>query len=64
MTTEEVIDLIKLTRDDQYECSFLHSQQEINVHIFKPTIKATQWYIKFYFIEPGMYFVSVHKSEN
>lgn len=34
----------------------------IDVHVFKPYKDAKRWYIKFYFIDPDVVFISVHES--
>ena len=62
VTAEEVIDLLKKTRGNQYETSKHHQEASIDVHICKPTVGAVAWYIKFYFIDPECFFISVHRS--
>ena len=57
VTVDEVIEQIQKTKGDEYESSSHHSVENVEVHIFKPK----GWYIKCYFIEPDVFFISVHK---
>lgn len=57
MSVEEVMGLINKTRGNQYESSPHHAAPEIEVHTFKPD----GWYVKFYFLEPDIVFISVHR---
>jgi hypothetical protein len=61
VSVEEVIDLINRTRGFQYQTDAHHLIRDITVHIFKPVKNKIQWYIKCYFIEPNLIFISVHK---
>lgn len=54
---EEVIDLINKTKGDEFATSKHHLDKTLDIHIFKPN----GWYIKCYFIEPDIFFISVHK---
>lgn len=63
VTLEEVKDLIKSTKGTQHEVSLHHVERMIEVHTLKPIKKGTKWYIKFYFLEPDIIFISVHLSE-
>lgn len=63
ISDEFVIDLIKATRGNEYSVSPHHKVPAINVHILKPSKSGRQWYIKFYFTEPDVVFISVHESE-
>lgn len=56
-----VIELITSTRGDQYNCSPHHQDDSVDVHIMKPYRWGCSWYVKFYFIEPDIIFISVHK---
>ena len=55
-----VIELIKLTSGDTHETSPHHADNSITVHVFKPYKDGKYWYVKFYFIEPDVVFISVH----
>lgn len=57
-----VIELIKKTRGTEYEVSPHHQAPSVDVHIFKPFKDGKKWYIKFYFVEPDVVFISVHES--
>lgn len=57
ITVPEVIELINATKGNQFETSNHHTVVDLEVHVFKPK----GWYIKCYFIEPDVFFISVHK---
>jgi len=57
ITVDEVIELINATKGTQFETSNHHSIIGLEVHVFSPK----GWYIKCYFIEPDVFFISVHK---
>lgn len=57
ITVEEVIELIKRTKGGEFETSEHHYIKGLDVHVFKPS----EWYIKCYFIEPDIFFISVHR---
>lgn len=54
---EEVIELINKTKGSEYNYFPHHYLEGVEVHIFKPF----GWYIKFYFIEPDIIFISIHR---
>jgi hypothetical protein len=57
----EVADLIRQTKGFQYEKGgAVHGCAEIEMHIMKPVKDGRRWYLKFYFIEPNIIFMSVH----
>lgn len=58
-----VIDLIDKTSEKQYRIDKHHRAPSIDVHILKPTKDGIKWYIKFYFVEPDVVFISVHENE-
>jgi hypothetical protein len=62
LTDRYVIDLIKATRGNEYDVSPHHHAPTISVHVFKPRKDGKIWYIKFYFVEPDVMFISVHES--
>jgi hypothetical protein len=46
---------------NDYECSPHHQMKSIDVHIIKvPRGALKNWYIKWYFIAPDAWFISVH----
>jgi hypothetical protein len=63
VTLAEVKDLINCTKGTQNKVSSHHVEKLVEVHTFKPINKGTKWYIKFYFLEPDIIFISVHLSE-
>ena len=52
-----MIELINKTKGSEFETSKHRMIKNLDVHIFKPK----GWYIKFYFIEPDIFFISVHR---
>ncbi len=58
LSIKDVIKLINKTKGFQFTTSKHHMAPTIDVYIFRPD----GWYIKFYFIEPGMMFISVHEN--
>jgi hypothetical protein len=69
VTPEQVIRLLSACRGTQHECRPHHQAPTIDVHLFKPEASLepntpkVRWYIKLYFIEPDVWFISVHKSK-
>lgn len=66
VSIEEVAAFIRKCKGDQYEVRPHHILAGVDVHIFKPLIKSANaklvpWYIKCYFLEPNVWFLSVHK---
>ncbi|WP_435249065.1 hypothetical protein ACMAZD_23780 [Vibrio sp. nBUS_14] len=62
LTDEFVVGLIKATRGNEYDVSPHHQAHTVDVHVFKPFKDGKQWYVKFYFVEPDVMFISVHES--
>jgi hypothetical protein len=63
VTDEKVISMIQCCRGDRdYETLPHHAIPKIDVHIFKPKGKYDGYYIKLYFLDPNVCFISVHKS--
>lgn len=62
ITDEDVIEIIKNSRGNQYWKSKHHFDKTIDVHIIKAIGKYDGYYVKFYFIEPDIWFISVHPS--
>ncbi len=67
VTLDDVVRLLKKCRGPQYSHSPHHSKPEIDVHVFKPIEQlpgdsSREWYIKLYFVEPAVWFISVHLS--
>ncbi|PYC39961.1 hypothetical protein DMX08_08040 [Pseudomonas protegens] len=53
----QLIEVIGACRGPDHSCSAHHSVPGIAVHV----LKKAGWYIKFYFIEPDVWFISVHR---
>ncbi|MFT4927083.1 MAG: hypothetical protein ACI8WB_003189, partial [Phenylobacterium sp.] len=62
LSEETVIELIKKTSGNDYETRPHHQVASVDVHILKPFKDGQKWYIKFYFIDPNVIFISVHES--
>lgn len=69
VTSDQVIHLLNSCRGTQYSSSPHHMVPGVDVHVFKPEAKADStaekefWYIKLYFLDPDIWFISVHKSK-
>lgn len=63
VSLDEVKDLINGTKGNQHEVSPHHADSLVEVHTLKPIKKGIRWYIKFYFLEPDIIFISVHLNE-
>ncbi len=57
VTPDFVADIIKRSRGNEHTCSPHHSVKGIDVHV----IFSKGWYVKFYFIHPDTFFISVHQ---
>jgi hypothetical protein len=68
VTPEQVVRLLKACRGTQYTSAPHHLVRDLDVHMFKPEASLApggprqRWYIKLYFIEPDVWFISVHVS--
>jgi hypothetical protein len=62
VTPEDVIDLLKKTSGAKYRSVPHMDDASVTVHIFEPRSNGIDWHIKFYFLEPDCYFISVHHS--
>lgn len=68
LTIDQVIKILNCAKGLDYSSTPHKDSKEIEVHIFKPKAKLegesknSNWYIKFYFVDPGIMFISVHKS--
>lgn len=57
VTPAQVSDIIKKSSGNDHNSTPHHRDASIQVHV----IKKSGWYIKFYFIEPTTWFISVHE---
>ena len=62
LSDDFVIDLIKRCSGKEYTVSPHHKAPSIDVHVLKPFKENKRWYVKFYFVEPDMVFISVQIS--
>ena len=57
VSAEDVMKVIKRCDGTHYESSPHHQIKDVECHV----IKAHGWYIKFYFVDPATFFISVHQ---
>lgn len=57
VSADEVIDVIHACQGRHYSSSPHHAVPGIEVHV----LRRCNWYIKFFFIEPQTWFISVHQ---
>lgn len=57
VSARQLIEVIGACKGTNHSCSAHHSVPGIAVHV----LKQAGWYIKFYFIEPDTWFISVHR---
>jgi hypothetical protein len=60
LSDDQVIAMIQSCRGDRYEAKPHHAIRSVLVHIMKPLGKYDGYYIKFYFLEPDVIFLSIH----
>lgn len=53
----ERVDILRRCDGFGYSCSPLHGGVAIDCHV----LRASGWYVKFYFISPTTIFISVHR---
>jgi hypothetical protein len=59
----EVIAMVRRARGPDYSVSPHHWDAETEVHVFRPMVGGTRWYVKVYFLEEPegtAVFVSIH----
>lgn len=57
ISKEDVIELLKTCRGDQYEERTHHLASTLKIHVFK----SQGWYVKLYFLSSTCVFISVHQ---
>jgi hypothetical protein len=57
---DEVVQMIKRCGGKCHQTSPHHVLPSVDVHILRPKGRYDGYYIKFYFIEPDIIFISVH----
>lgn len=60
VSAELVADIIKASSGRDYRCQPHDQIKGIDVHIITKQHAGLNWYIKWYVIEPDVYFISVH----
>lgn len=60
VSLDEVAGIIARARGDAYSSSPHHFDSSIEVHVVKTQYGGQSWYIKWYFVDPGSVFISVH----
>jgi len=64
VSLDEVIDLLRRSRGDDYRESPHHWDRTVSVHVFTPQVDGHRWYIKVYFIDgfgETATFISAHR---
>lgn len=64
ISVEDVITILKRARGTDYSASPHHWDDDTTVHVFRPTVEATRWYVKAYLVEEpdgGVVFISIHR---
>lgn len=57
VSVQQVIEIVRQCSGMHHCSSAHHSVASIEVHV----LRRLGWYIKFYFIEPDVWFISVHR---
>ena len=60
LTEEDLLKIINSCNGDCYEVGKHHHMEAIPVHKLKPIGRYDGLYVKFYFLEPNIVFISVH----
>jgi len=60
ITLDELTAIIGRSRGGSYSSSPHHFDASVEVHIIKTNHADSEWYIKWYFVEPNSVFISVH----
>lgn len=69
VTTDDALLVINACKGDDYSTSQHHHDATVAVHVFKAKVKTSidsakeNWYVKIYFLDPDIWFISMHKSE-
>lgn len=60
ISVEELANIIGRARGSNYESSPHHFDPLIEVHVITSWHDGARWYIKWYYLEPDVVFISVH----
>jgi hypothetical protein len=62
LTLEQVSRFLDFATPSTFQNTETHNDDSsIQLYIFKPLVDGTRWYIKAYYIDPDIWFISVHK---
>ena len=62
LSPEQVSKFLDFATPTTFDNTETHKDDsQITLYVFKPTVDGTKWYIKAYFIDPDVWFISVHK---
>lgn len=62
VTAGFVVRLLLRCSGTEYEARAHHLNRELVCHIFTPELEGERWYVKVYFLERDIVFISVHPS--
>ena len=57
VSVQELVAALRRCSGRDYSCSPHHAKAVLTVH----AIKTRPWYVKFYFVDPETWFISVHE---
>ena len=60
ISVKEAAQIIGRSSGTNYSCSPHHFDNDIDVHVIKTTFLGLHWYIKWYFLDPDIVFISFH----
>jgi hypothetical protein len=66
VSLDEVAAIVRRSRGGDYSTAPHHWDADTEVHVFRPTVQGTRWYVKVYFLEEPegtAVFISVHRQE-
>ena len=61
---DDVIGIVKRARGADYSASPHYWDPDTEVHVFRPTVEGTRWYVKAHFLEEPegtAVFISIHR---
>jgi hypothetical protein len=60
VTPREVLNVVRAATGNDYEEDVHHQDASVVIHVISRTHQGLEWYIKWYFVEPNVIFISVH----
>ena len=64
ISVDGLVAILRRARGTDYSVTPHHWDPEIEVHVFRPTLDGTRWYVKAYFLEQPegtAVFISIHR---